>query len=55
MALFSARASGLSSNAIGTGGGCDMPVRRGCEWVGPNVGVMGETGGRKGDGDRDFD
>lgn len=35
------------------GGACrelDGDVAR---WIGPNVGVMGETGGRKGDADRE--
>lgn len=33
MALLSASTSGLSSKAMGCGGGGGMPIWSGCEWV----------------------
>lgn len=61
-----ASTSGFSSNLIGSGAGAATAIWGGCEWVyvclpfwtgraALKVGVMGETGGRTGDADRDLE
>mgnify|MGYP005988657197 CR=1 FL=1 len=58
MADLRAMASGLESKSMGSGTGGAMPVWSACEWVkvgrsaGRRGGVMGDIGGRVGDGER---